>query len=602
VHEEESHATDPARIDPPPRPWSTVRGRILWPCALLGAAALASFLRLGTEPVYILNEAREGVYARAMISSGNWILPEVPNHVENGHTIQDKPPLFHWIAAGSTWVRALLDGRAAEDRDEVARGLDAWSLRFPSALAACATVLGILLLAPRLIGRRAAWIAAGALLASWQFVNQARYGRVDMCLCCCTTWAMLLSGVALVERSGRALLGAAIASGLAVLSKGPVGLVLPVLACASWSVAFDRRGSAGDPARRRLPWIQAALLWALVALPWYLAAWRIGGSAFLDSQIRQETLGQFTGLNGRMRFFYYLGPWATDGFPWNLVALFAAYRALREKNRGARFLLAWWAAFLAFFQVAAYKRGAYLLPALPAAALLAGWQLDRWIALEDLRSPTAREPRLGIWAPAALCAGLAVGIAGALLDGSSAFSRWTGRAWSPDGFPLAVGGLAAFAVALAAAVRGTLRHDPRTAIAAGVAALLALFAGAFTGALASLAASSDPGPMIARIESAVPAGEPITVRGVGDDPSLLLLFHAARPDRFAVVPEGSPALARSEAGTFLFSSDAWSAFSTTKACGKRWTVLLRDELRERGRTVTLVLARRRAAGPRRDLE
>ena len=62
---------------------------------LLGAlalwAALTIFSRLGGAPVYIINEGREGVYVRAMLDTGDWILPSVPNHVECGafhsHTV-----------------------------------------------------------------------------------------------------------------------------------------------------------------------------------------------------------------------------------------------------------------------------------------------------------------------------------------------------------------------------------------------------------------------------------------------------------------------------------------------------------------------------------
>src|SRR5258705_4490912 len=147
-----------------------------WSIALILAALVASFTRLGREPVFILNEAREGVYARAMIAKGNWVLPQVENHVENGELIPDKPPLFHWIAAAVTWLRAGISGTAAEGKLTVARTFDEWSLRAPSALAGCMTIVAILWLGAGLVGSRAALLAAAALIASWQFVNQSRYG------------------------------------------------------------------------------------------------------------------------------------------------------------------------------------------------------------------------------------------------------------------------------------------------------------------------------------------------------------------------------------------------------------------------------------------
>ena len=73
--------------------------------ALLVWALVTGFLRVGAAPVYIQNEAREGVYARAMLDTGNFVLPAVPNHVENGEIIPDKPPLTHWLSAGVTALR-----------------------------------------------------------------------------------------------------------------------------------------------------------------------------------------------------------------------------------------------------------------------------------------------------------------------------------------------------------------------------------------------------------------------------------------------------------------------------------------------------------------
>jgi len=84
-----------------------LRERGIWVGALILWATLACFNRLGEPPVYTANEAREGVYVRSMLASGDFVAPAVANHLENGETVPDKPPLFHWIAAAATWARAL---------------------------------------------------------------------------------------------------------------------------------------------------------------------------------------------------------------------------------------------------------------------------------------------------------------------------------------------------------------------------------------------------------------------------------------------------------------------------------------------------------------
>jgi len=156
---------------------------------LLAWAIGTCFVGLGAGPVFTDNEAREGIYVRAMFDTGDFVLPRVPNHVENGEIFPDKPPLFHWISALATAARsALTTGRVPP---ELSRQYDEWTLRFPSALCGVLTVMSVALLGAALVGERAALLAALAPITSWGLVEQARYGRVDMALTCGVTTSVL---------------------------------------------------------------------------------------------------------------------------------------------------------------------------------------------------------------------------------------------------------------------------------------------------------------------------------------------------------------------------------------------------------------------------
>ena len=154
-------------------------------------AAVMCFTRLGS-PVYIENEAREGIYVRAMLDTGNFVLPEVPNHVECGEIVPDKPPLFHWLAVKATWSRSILETARLQDGKTLSRFFNEQLLRFPSALTGVLTILGLIVFGQPIVGKRAAYLAAGCLLTSWQFLKQSRYGRVDMVFTCFVTMSMLL--------------------------------------------------------------------------------------------------------------------------------------------------------------------------------------------------------------------------------------------------------------------------------------------------------------------------------------------------------------------------------------------------------------------------
>ena len=561
---------------------------------LLLAALVVAFARLGSEPVTALNEAREGVYARAMIASGNWVLPRVPNHVENGETIPDKPPLFHWIAASATWGRALLDGTATAGREAVSESLDEFCLRFPSALSACLLVLALVLLGPGLVGRRAAWLAAAALITSWQFVNQSRYGRVDMCFACWTTWTMLLGGHAFLLGRRRMLLWAAATAGLAVLSKGPLGLALPAFAFAVGSIPRVSRNLRSQGIRWR-SWIPAIVLFLAVSLPWYVAAYRIAGEAFVRSQLRSENVDQFLGAHGRMRFLYYLGPWLGDSFPWNLLALLAAIRAVRARDPRGTYCALWWASFLLVFQASAYKRGAYLLPALPAAALLAGTWLDAWIEREAA-ADEPRRPRPGWVAGGIALAGVAGAALGVVLVRSQKFSTIVPFQISLGDAATATGSAGASLFAAVAAVHAIRHRAPRRAILLLFGALFVLYVGGFTTVLACRAERHSPKALARHIEDRTPPNEILDVAGIGDDPSLLLLFYSRRPGTLRITPAVAMDPVRWPVGCYLFSSEKWRKVGSCGARAGSWRVILRDRLEERGTSVPVVLARRMPEG------
>src|SRR5262249_29117251 len=87
---------------------------------------------------------------------------------------------------------------------------------------------------------------------------------------------------------------------------------------------------------------------------------------------------RFVGVIDKMSPLYYLGPLLFKFAPWNLFLPAALWRAFKEKAEGPVFLALWWLAVVFFFQLSAYKRARYLLPAQPASSLLVGW----WLATQ----------------------------------------------------------------------------------------------------------------------------------------------------------------------------------------------------------------------------
>jgi 4-amino-4-deoxy-L-arabinose transferase-like glycosyltransferase len=572
-------------VDPPKAPSSgmsnighlALRQRRLLTFGILAGTVATVFLRLGAAPAYNGNEAREGVYVRAMLDTGDWILPQVPNHVENGEIIPDKPPLFHWISAGVASLRTALATHAIPTGSETSRRFDEWALRFPSAACAVLMAVGVAVLGRKILGDRAALLAAATLLASAQFVGQSQYGRVDMTMAAFVTLSLLFLGEALLEGSSRALLGSAVASGLAVLGKGPMGLVLPVIVAAIW-IGIDGVHRRSLRWVLALPWGRAAVVWAVIVLPWYFAAYRHGGMAFVQSQLIYENFQQYTGGNGAEKWSFYIRPWLRTSFPWNILALLGVGLAWRARDRRGLFCATWYLGFLIFFEIAAYKRVSYLLPTIPAGAMMCGYLLDRRLpAFPDLGYRVALRQR--VWVPA-LAAGILMAGLGAYAVSVPIVAGTIGATLSPVD-----GALCGLGIAVAVGTLQPLIHSIRArrwwhALAWLWLSEVGLLHGVVGTAFVARSARYSPKPLVARILADLPTDARVTVRGVGNDPSLPVLLYFPDPARIVVVPT-TRFLPPSFAGYYLLGGQEWATIRSSPA-GRlgTWRELWTDELGE----------------------
>jgi 4-amino-4-deoxy-L-arabinose transferase-like glycosyltransferase len=355
---------------------SSARRDLLWATILAAALFLPG---LGARDLWNPDEPRYAEVAREMRLSGNYLVPHL-----NGEVYSHKPPLQFWAMCGAALLRGRLDETAA---------------RLPAALAAILATLLLLDLGRRLFNRRAAWIAVAAFLTGSKVLWQGRIGQIDMLLVTLVLLAVWCWLVALREnRPGLALVGF-VATGLATIAKGPVGLLPPLLGLLAFLLwTRDRTGF------RRLFLGRGLLLWVATVLAWLIPAAVRGGTEYLQQIAFRQTVTRYADPWHHFQPpWYYLTVLPADFFPWILLlpaALFAAWRGLAgEERRAARFALCWVAVTLLFFSVSPAKRTVYILTMYPGLALLVGAGLDQLA----VRWP--RERNWFFW-PLAACAGL----------------------------------------------------------------------------------------------------------------------------------------------------------------------------------------------------
>ena len=312
-------------------------------------------------------EPREAIVAVSMFQQGDYILP-----VSNGGDIPYKPPMLAWCIA---LVSLLTGGEVTE-----------FTSRMPSAVALIVMTFVVYLVARRYTSQSKAMMSALISVTAFEVYRAGFACRVDMLLTMFIVTSLFLLYDNYLKNKRIFSVGAILLMSGAVLTKGPVGAVLPAMV--AW-VFYLLRGE--NFWRASLLTAANVLLSLVIPMLWYVAAWKQGGDDFLALMI-EENVGRFTGT---MSYESHLNPWyynvitvVAGLLPYTLLLLFSLFGLKYGKPRislsGSRFLV-WikslrqanpWILFNAlvvilifiFYCIPGSKRSVYLLPIYPSLA------------------------------------------------------------------------------------------------------------------------------------------------------------------------------------------------------------------------------------------
>ncbi|MDA8388686.1 MAG: glycosyltransferase family 39 protein [Nitrospiraceae bacterium] len=372
---------------------------------LLAAIALfIAFLRLGSFTLFDVDEAVFAQASREMLTSGNWITPTY-----DGQNRFDKPILIYWLMAASYKVF----------------GVNAFAARFPSAAAASLLALAIFFFAFSFLGgsddyRRGppgrgkrAFYAALTFVCSIFFLLYSHAAVTDMALTLFITLSLFSFYLAAKGRRGY-IYGLYFFSALAFLTKGLIGVVFP------FGIAFIYMLLAPSGFTERFPDNRArrvARLWSpggfllflAVGLPWYIAEYMATGDAFIrDFFLKQHFARYLHVISGHTGPVYYYVPVLALGlFPWIAYLPQGVADAFRRKEGPGLFALLWLSFVVIFFSFARTKLPDYVLPAVPAAALLMGSGMSRACSI----GPRMSKPgRVSNWFAALMALAMGAGL------------------------------------------------------------------------------------------------------------------------------------------------------------------------------------------------
>jgi 4-amino-4-deoxy-L-arabinose transferase-like glycosyltransferase len=273
-----------------------------------------------------------------MARDGDWVTPRL-----DGSPWFEKPPLLYWLTAGANRLGL---------RDE-------WAARLPVALISLAFLAFFHETLRREFSARIALAATAILSGSAGWLAASFAAIPDLPMSAALAAAMMI--VLFDARPGRGWIAGALL-GIAILAKGfvPLALFAPV-----WLVE-----------RKRI-WASIAGA-AIVATPWYLMVWARNGSAFWNEffwKHHVERLISAPALQHGQPFWYYVPVLVAGLFPWTPLAALLGQRKAREDAR-VRFLLLWSLAALVFFSIVPNKLPFYVLPLMPALAIVLAVALD----------------------------------------------------------------------------------------------------------------------------------------------------------------------------------------------------------------------------------
>lgn len=470
------------------------------------------------------DEARYAYVAREMAQDGHWLVP-----FRSGEYYAHKPPLLFWSINLASRITTLPIGRIP--------------VRLPGFLAGILALWATARLAERWAGTKAAWPAALTLCTTFLFWHEIGFSRMDGPLLGWTTAALALLFLNDDEPTIWKPALAWLCMGLGLLTKGPVGLIVPAGAYAA------ARFAAGEGRLlKKAHWFWGPLLALSLPAIWLgLVGWIGAPAGYLHELLFSQNLERAGGEYGHLKpWYYFCATIPGDFMPWTLCLPAAAGVLFRDPGRRVllRRLAGWIGFVFVFFSLLVTKRNIYVLGLFPAAAILVG---ATWADLDAATFRGARFVR-GAWL------GL-LSVAGPAFLIGSFWPRLPIPAWTfwPTGLAATLGAMALWRESRRA-------HPPSRFFLWAAWALLAIqwTIGVFV--YPAFNAIKTPVALAAAAQERIPPDRPLLLYQINGE---IFAFYAERRGEVVDSPdELRIAMKRERQGVVVFLKrdfDAWSS-------------------------------------------
>ncbi len=268
--------------------------------SVLMILALQSIFTMDYRSLWFSDEVRYADVYHQMKDAGHWLVMYL-----NGVDYPDKPPVYFWFLS-------LIDTFTPAD------GISVFFLG--SAVSAGAFLLSTVALARTLGCGRKTTLATGlVLLTNIFFLGIAHYSRMDLLFGSFIIWANICLFKAFhSEDNTKWMISAFVLMGIATLTKGPLGIVFPILTAVCYLIWKKKLSLFRNKAV-----LKGVAILAVILLAWIIGAILVDGTSFIHNifykQIYERAVSSF---HHEEPFQYYLIAFPLAWLPWTM-AIFA---------------------------------------------------------------------------------------------------------------------------------------------------------------------------------------------------------------------------------------------------------------------------------------
>lgn len=375
-------------------------------------SCLLFLFNLGKRDLWAPDEPRYAQVANEMLDSKDFILPHL-----NGNKYPDKPPVLFWLII----LFSIPFGEITE-----------LSARLPSAIAGIGCAIITYYFGKRLFSNRVGFFAALVLSTSIQFLTVTRRVSFDGLLTFLVTLSLYCfhTGYTRKERNTKFFLLSYLFMAIATITKGPVGLAIPILVISTFLCIVKLGKRKSDFRIDNMHIGLGAIIVFSIPLLWVYGIYLQGGWEHTKEVLFTQNIGRAVNSWSHNRPFYYFFREFPLGFmPWSIFIpsviiyyiktargnpskprsnygslqsssrpntgrdacatrqmshcnsfMLSGYQSTNNSQRQLLFPMVWFIVVFTFFSIMSGKRAGYVLPLYPAASLFVAWFLDSFLS------------------------------------------------------------------------------------------------------------------------------------------------------------------------------------------------------------------------------